>query len=799
MASETVFYNNKRLVGIGSVGIGTANPGVTLDVTGTVRASTQFSGPGTGLTGTASSLSVGSATTATTAFQLSTTFPNNQILFGVGTGIPYSGAGFVYNNGFVGIGTTSPGVTLDVTGTVRASTQFSGPGTGLTGTASSLTVGAATNLSGGSVSATSGYFSGSVGIGTASPNGKMHIYEATGTAAGPNAGTLVLDHGNNQGSSSICFPSRTNNGSDYGYIQYDDSRGGSGETATLIIGTSNDSDDHVALMPAGNVGIGTKSPQTTLDVYGSMNALNYAQSTFTNQSGVTITQTSASGTAMSGGAGVWDVYAYSNQGFKYGAFCSARPGQTNAGHMIGLATTQVPNLAAGSYPNLNYAWYFTSGSSLEIYESGASRGFFGGFYTTSTVVSITFDGTNIIYWKDGVSQRTVARAVGAPLYFGYAPNTNGSSINSIQFDAFGSTTYAGRNIVGTTGSFSGAVVISNPDSTTNDPTASHLYCYNPTNSTGQCSIIAARIGGSSSANTYYSLDVAGSHGFSFGMSGASSRLQFRNAWNFRGTEVMSILNSGSVGIGTTDPLNFFSQATLTGMYGNSGTYSVLNVDSGGMSGGDVIHINKRYLSNFGIRMDTLGFPANYIFFACSGGAFSPGTITATNTTTMVYGSTSDYRIKSNVVPLANSIEFIDKLRPVNFTFNQNPTEVVAGFIAHEFQELIPHAVTGVKDDVDENGKMRIQNLDVSFVVPYLTAAMKDLVAKNTNLEEIVNSQAATIGSLETQLQTAQNDIDLLESRLAAIEALISTNTSADTTTSSTGTRSDALLAAAGAV
>jgi hypothetical protein len=254
------------------------------------------------------------------------------------------------------------------------------------------------------------------------------------------------------------------------------------------------------------------------------------------------------------------------------------------------------------------------------------------------------------------------------------------------------------------------------------------------------------------------------------------------------TEAMRIDYNGRVGIGTTNPLNFFGLSTMTEIYGNnSGVVTALAVDSGAMPNGDVVYLTKRYTFNYIIRMDSVpnAYPANFIFFATNNGATNPGTITATNATTMVYGSSSDYRIKSNVVPLSNSIEFINKLRPVNFTFNENPTEVVGGFIAHEIQELIPHAVTGVKDDVDENGKMRIQNLDVSFVVPYLTAAVKDLVVKNT--------------SLETQLQTAQNDIDLLESRLAAIEALISTNTSADTTTSYTGTRSDALLAEAGAV
>lgn len=373
--------------------------------------------------------------------------------------------------------------------------------------------------------------------------------------------------------------------------------------------------------------------------------------------------------------------------------------------------------------------------------------------------------------------------------------------------------------------------------TNNDPYGSQIFAKNPTNGAGQYSIIGNAIGGSSAAAAYYALDVSGNYGFSFGMAGNSSRLQFHNAYNFGGTEVLTILTSGNVGIGTTNPstnlhiynssasvirveapsasgidpqyqlyasggqvskwayswgnsytyfqnnstqdsmrfyngtsgavvlqpvggdvgigttnpINWFGQACKLSVFGTSSDASTFHVDSGSISGGDTITMTKRYSSNFIIRMDSTPnvYNALFIYFATNGGSSNPGTIQATNATTMVYGSTSDYRIKSNVVPLSNSLEFIDKLRPVNFTFNEAPTEIVAGFIAHELQEFIPHAVTGVKDDVDENGKIRTQNVDVSFVVPYLTAALKDLVS---------------------QLQTAQNDIALLESRLAAIEA-----------------------------
>ena len=111
---------------------------------------------------------------------------------------------------------------------------------------------------------------GYLGVGTETPNGRLHIYEASGTAAGTTTGSLIIDHGNNYGSSSIVFPSRINYGSDYGYIQYNDTRGGAGETANMIIGTSNDGDDHISLMPSGNVGINTLTPGYKLEVQGTI-------------------------------------------------------------------------------------------------------------------------------------------------------------------------------------------------------------------------------------------------------------------------------------------------------------------------------------------------------------------------------------------------------------------------------------------------------------------------------------------------------------------------------------------------
>lgn len=98
-----------------------------------------------------------------------------------------------------------------------------------------------------------------------------------------------------------------------------------------------------------------------------------------------------------------------------------------------------------------------------------------------------------------------------------------------------------------------------------------------------------------------------------------------------------------------------------------------------------------------------------------------------------FTTTSDYRLKENIVDLGSSIEAVKQLKPKTFNY-VGQDESVEGFVAHELQEVNSFYATGKKDAVDDEGKPVYQSVDQSKLVPLLTKALQETIAKNEELE-----------------------------------------------------------------
>jgi hypothetical protein len=110
-----------------------------------------------------------------------------------------------------------------------------------------------------------------------------------------------------------------------------------------------------------------------------------------------------------------------------------------------------------------------------------------------------------------------------------------------------------------------------------------------------------------------------------------------------------------------------------------------------------------------------------------------GTI-STNASATAYNTSSDYRLKENVTPASDGIIRLQQLKPSRFNFIADPDTVVDGFIAHEVQTIVPEAITGEKDAVDDNGNPEYQGIDQSKLVPLLTAALQEAIGEIESLK-----------------------------------------------------------------
>jgi hypothetical protein len=297
-----------------------------------------------------------------------------------------------------------------------------------------------------------------------------------------------------------------------------------------------------------------------------------------------------------------------------------------------------------------------------------------------------------------------------------------------------------------------------------------------TSTTTNTNVVARFVTNGSNADSHIQISNGVDHSANIGIAGGAN-LYFAND----GTERMRIDSSGNVGIGTSSPQ---ATAEISGGLDNrlrinstdgttSNNYGIDFSTAGTVRGGIRYNAGNNYLAFYGydntermrltsdgsLRLGTTsnegitnqftvkygGGGAEYgmvmrpaadttvpIYFQnASGGNVGSISITASSTS---YNTSSDYRLKENVTDVTDGITRVKQLAPKRFNFIADPDTTVDGFLAHEAQAVVPEAVTGTHNEVDDDGNAKMQGIDQAKLVPLLTAALQEAIAKIETLE-----------------------------------------------------------------
>jgi len=184
----------------------------------------------------------------------------------------------------------------------------------------------------------------------------------------------------------------------------------------------------------------------------------------------------------------------------------------------------------------------------------------------------------------------------------------------------------------------------------------------------------------------------------------------------------------------------FSEGGAEAMRINSESDFLLGVTSAFNSGKQCLAFSGATRQGLNIRNNADNPSDIYVGFYNAFGT-NTGAIRSGGSTTS-YNTSSDYRLKENVQPLVNALDKVMALKPVSYTWKSGGED--NGFIAHELQLILPKAVSGEKDAVNEDDTINPQGVDYSKIVATLTAAIQELKA-------LVDTQANSIQSLTTRI------------------------------------------------
>ena len=391
------------------------------------------------------------------------------------------------------------------------------------------------------------------------------------------------------------------------------------------------------------------------------------------------------------------------------ALAAAQPTITSVGTLTGLTVTGEITANAGiALPDSQKAT-FGAGDDLQIYHDGSNS-----YISDVGVGNLNLQGNHLILEDpNGVNFLGGNGSTGAVTLY----NSGNAKLatTSTGIDVTGTATMDGLTVDGNVG-----IGISAVNTTYGASHALQIASISDNNWSGTLILSSA------DGTSVFSRLAASTNGFDLINTKSTDMRFFTN-----NTLRMSITNVGNLLIGDNAQAN-----------GNNSTCTI-------QSGGTVAI--SRAATNAQNQM---------IFYNPNGAV---GSI-KTNGSATAFNTSSDYRLKENVVPMTGSIDRVKALNPSRFNFIADADTTVDGFLAHEVEAVVPEAISGTKDamrdeeyeveaaveevrDEDDNVTTEaaeavmgtrsvpdMQGIDQSKLVPLLVAALQEAIARIEILE-----------------------------------------------------------------
>ncbi len=682
-----------RITSAGNVGIGTTGPSSKLDVTTAGLAATQTTSSGLALVNT-------TAATAIAPVQIS-------------PAIRWSGFGWKTDVTAASQAVDFRSYVVPVQGTANP-TGYLSFGSSVNGAA----------YSDGQMVLTT---AGNVGIGTTGPGYKLDIQNGGGTTSlGQNiqnlSGQLVLGVDNLNGNG--LFPG----GAAYA--------GGIGTISNTAFQLLTNNSIKMTILSGGNVGIGTTNPQKRLEVYESNNSA-VSSATFWTPAfgGLRIrnpdtTLNTVAGIQFVPGtdavAGIGAIQEAVNLGAL--AFFTGGGGTANSvpermritsGGNVGIGVTSpVAKLqVVGSSTKVNDG----SGWTLKVDDSQVAAAGVGGGILFSGKKSAAGAGGNFAAISGIKENATDTNEQGA-LVFHTTP-VSGLLTERMRIDSTGNVgigttnpstgklqvvSSSGTARVVSTGTYNKVVSVRNENT---DATAERDATIN------------FAVGG---ADEGYLSFVKGS------ATNATQDGRFEFAARDGNTRnmIMSMLPTGNVGIGTTNPGRRFDVAVSS-----VGTQVARIRNSGGSIGDHGMLVEAGPNSS-----DT---STTLIAFYDAGENTAQGSITRNGAAAVAYNTTSDRRLKENIVDTNRGLDILMQIPVNDFNFISESGKTTQGFIAQELYDYYPEAVHVGGDDPAKNP----WQIDYGRLTPLLVKSVQELDVRSAfGLQAVKNNAAEKIES-----------------------------------------------------